>query len=286
MSQHPYDSEDWPLPNTPRESILSSSTRSSRSSQFIPPLSPGTSSQGSGSRKTSYSLYDDVVRLTLNPSVTVYVYAPVGRWMWLIEQHVYAGGELKCLELNGGVGQQTAFVHSFHDSKLPVPHLEHPKLPHEPSRRVSFLDEQTVQTAHTVFTTQISYTFDDEQDAVQFQELILASKLVFIAGIAEAKSKGRGEECISQNLRILQDHNGKQVMLFFANSLRREGKRYVSIPVSCIESINPGKKAGKPVVLQLQPNFDLLSQMKVLQIQFLDDNDRKRFCEFCSAQKI
>lgn len=184
-----------------------------------------------------------------------------------------------------------------HNTKLPVPHLEHPKLPHEPSLRVSFLDEQTVQTAHTVFTTQISYTFDDERgilfllfffffcfnyseiaadltrtDAVQFQELILASKLVFIAGIAEAKSKGRGEECISQNLRILQDHNGKQVMLFFANSLRREGKRYVSVPVSCIESVNPGKKAGKPVVLQLQPNFDLLSQMKVLQIQFLDDS--------------
>jgi len=50
-----------------------------------------------------------------------------------------------------------------HNTKLPVPHLEHPKLPHEPSLRVSFLDEQTVQTAHTVFTTQISYTFDDER---------------------------------------------------------------------------------------------------------------------------
>lgn len=89
-----------------------------------------------------------------------------------------AGGELKCLELNGGVGQQTAFVHScglyhflnysssdllVHNTKLPVPHLEHPKLPDEPSLRVSFLDEQTVQTAHTVFTTQISYTFDDER---------------------------------------------------------------------------------------------------------------------------
>ncbi|BCR83243.1 uncharacterized protein ACHE_10645A [Aspergillus chevalieri] len=289
MSQHPYDSEDWPLPNTPRESILSSSTRSSRSSQFIPPLSPGTSSQGSGSRKTSYSLYDDVVRLTLNPSVTVTFvrHNKLFRLRYLyIDICKDGGGALKCLELNGGVGQQTAFVHSFHDTKLPVPHLEHPKLPHEPSLRVSFLDEQTVQTAHTVFTTQISYTFDDEQDAVQFQELILASKLVFIAGIAEAKSKGRGEECISQNLRILQDYNGKQVMLFFANSLRREAKRYVSIPVSCIESINPGKKAGKPVVLQLQPNFDLLSQMKVLQIQFLDDSDRIRFCEFLSAQKI
>lgn len=119
-------------------------------------------------------------------------------------------------------------------------------------------------------------------DCVQFQELILASRLVFIAGIAEAKSKGRGEECISQNLRILQGPNGKQVMLLFANSQRKEFKRYISIPVTCIESVNPGKKAGRPVVLQLSPNFDLLAQMKTLQIQFLDDEDRKSFCQFVS----
>ena len=48
--------------------------------------------------------------------------------------------------------------------------------------------------------------------------------------MAEAKSKGRGEECISQNLRILRAQNGKRVMLFFANSQRHELKRYVSIP--------------------------------------------------------
>lgn len=48
--------------------------------------------------------------------------------------------------------------------------------------------------------------------------------------MAEAKSKGRGEECISQNLRILRGHNGKRVMLFFANSQRGALKRYVSIP--------------------------------------------------------
>lgn len=67
-------------------------------------------------------------------------------------------------------------------------------------------------------------------DCVRFQELLLGSKLIFIGGMAEAKSKGRGEECISQNLRILRGHNGKRVMLFFANSQRRELKRYISIP--------------------------------------------------------
>ena len=50
---------------------------------------------------------------------------------------------------------------AVHTTKLPVPHLEHPKLPNEPSLRISFLEEQTVQTAHTVFTTQISYAFED-----------------------------------------------------------------------------------------------------------------------------
>lgn len=58
----------------------------------------------------------------------------------------------------------------------------------------------------------------------------MGSKMVFIGGMAEAKSKGRGEECISQNLRILRGQNGKRVMLFFANSQRKELKRYVSIP--------------------------------------------------------
>lgn len=67
-------------------------------------------------------------------------------------------------------------------------------------------------------------------DCVRFQELLLGSKLIFLGGMAEAKSKGRGEECISQNLRILRGQNGKRVMLFFANSQRGQLKRYVSVP--------------------------------------------------------
>jgi hypothetical protein len=67
-------------------------------------------------------------------------------------------------------------------------------------------------------------------DCVLFQEILLGSKLVFIGGMAEAKSKGRGEECISQNLRILRGQNNKRVMLYFANSQRGGLKRYVSLP--------------------------------------------------------
>jgi hypothetical protein len=72
--------------------------------------------------------------------------------------------------------------------------------------------------------------------------------------------------------------------------------------VNCIDSVNPGKKAGRPVVLELQPNFDILAQMKSLSIQFLDDQgmsflrchweimltsaDRKAFCAFLTNQML
>lgn len=71
---------------------------------------------------------------------------------------------------------------------------------------------------------------DSSTDCVRFQEALLAHKVIFVAGIAEAKSKGRGEECISQNLRILQARNGIQSIMFFANSQRKERKQYISIP--------------------------------------------------------
>jgi hypothetical protein len=61
--------------------------------------------------------------------------------------------------------------------------------------------------------------------------------VIFTAGIAEAKSKGRGEECISQNLRILRSRTGKQTILFFANSQRKEKKRYISIPRKFFDNV-------------------------------------------------
>ncbi|RAK82536.1 uncharacterized protein BO72DRAFT_366819 [Aspergillus fijiensis CBS 313.89] len=287
-----HGSEDWPLPLSRRESTLSSSTQSS--GQISPgtspftsyPLSRTASSVGSRSREAScYSLHEEVIHIPLNNTVTI-TFVRSNKLFKLrytyIDVRKDTTGSLRCLELGGGPGQQTPLIHTFNESKIPVPHLEHPKRPNEPSLRISFMEEQTVQSAQTVFTTQLSYQFEEERDCVQFQEIILASKLVFLAGMAEAKSKGRGEECISQNLRILRGPNGKQVMLFFANSQRKDLKRYVKVPVNCIDSFNPGKKPGRPVVIQLQPNFDILTQMKTLQIQFLDDTDRIAFCQFLS----
>ncbi|KAL4862760.1 hypothetical protein BDV12DRAFT_178412 [Aspergillus spectabilis] len=282
------EADDWPLPASRRESTVSSSTRSSGSLSFVssPPFSPSLTPSAFSSpsfRPREGSVNDEVARLPLHPAVTV-SFVRSNRLFKLRYSYINIRkdftGALKCLELGGAVGQQNAFLHSFNTTRLPVPHLEHPKLRNEPSLRISFLDEQTIQTGTTVFATQLSYTFEDWTDCLHFQELILASKLVFIAGIAEAKSKGRGEECISQNLRILRGHSGKLVMLFFANSQRKEMKRYVSIPVSCIDSVTPGKNSRRPVVLQLQPNFDHLAQMKTLQVLFLDGEDQKAFCQF------
>lgn len=121
-------------------------------------------------------------------------------------------------------------------------------------------------------------------DCVRFQELLLSSKLVFIAGIAEAKSKGRGEECISQNLRLLRGRHERLTLLFFANSQRKERKRYVSVPLNCIDKIDVPKKTSKPVLLYLRPNFEILAEMKVLYFHFLDDDGKFAFKVFLVAE--
>jgi hypothetical protein len=114
--------------------------------------------------------------------------------------------------------------------------------------------------------------------------------LLFIAGVAVAKSKGRGEECISQNLRILRAKNGRRTIVLFANSQRKEKKGYILIPgefrirtdrlcrladecsVDSVDQIHQEKKGGRPVSLTLRPNSELMSQLKTLQIQFLHEN--------------
>ncbi|KAJ5721302.1 uncharacterized protein N7483_009236 [Penicillium malachiteum] len=270
---HFVPDQEWASTSSRRQSTVSTSTVSSASTSILF-QSPATSP---GSRKQSWQLYDDVVRLELNPHMTV-SFVKSGQLFKLPYTYIDvckdSMGALKCLELGGGLGQQAPFVHAFHNTKLPVPHLEHPKDSADYPLRVSFLEHQTVQTASVIFMTQLSYRFENWEDCVQFQELLLCSKMMFIGGMAEAKSKGRGEECISQNLRILRGHNGRRVMLFFANSQRKELKRYV---------FKPPKKVGRPVVVDLNPNFEILAQMRNLTIHFLDDNDCQRFCQLLST---
>lgn len=154
----PRDFQEWV---DRRQSTHSSSTVSSASTSVLFP-SPATS-PGSSSRKQSWQFYDDVVRLELTPSVQI-SFVKNGQLFKLKYKFIDickdSTGALRCLELGGGLGQQTPFIHGFSNTKLPVPHLEHPKSGDDYPLRVSFMDQQTVQTASTVFMTQLSYRFD------------------------------------------------------------------------------------------------------------------------------
>ncbi|KAL1999445.1 hypothetical protein VTN02DRAFT_4505 [Thermoascus thermophilus] len=285
MDHHPlHDADDWP-----REGSISSATQDSGSSiisltPYAPSRSPPPSSPASVRKYSLYSVPEETERIDLAAAVTVSL---VRKDRLFRIRYTYIDvckendGRVRFLELGGGEGggQLSGFIHTFSPHRVPLPHLEHPRRADDTSFRVSFLEEQAVQTTQTAFSTQLSYTFEEWGDCVRFQELLLGATLVFIGGVAEAKSKGRGEECVSQNLRILRDRQHRHSLLFFANAQRRERKRYVSIPVNCIERVDAGKTSTRPVSLHLLPAFDTLTQMKVLQIRFLDGPDRKRFCE-------
>lgn len=65
------DIQEWASSSSRPESTISTSTVSSASTSILF-QSPATS-PGSSSRKQSWQIYDDVVQLELNPSMTVYV---------------------------------------------------------------------------------------------------------------------------------------------------------------------------------------------------------------------
>jgi hypothetical protein len=191
-----------------------------------------------------------------------------------------AAGGLRRLELaSDAQKRETVFYLSFPNSRLPIPHMEQPYEPSSTTYRVSFLEEQTVQTGNNLFQAKPSLAFERWNDCLRFQEALLGQQVIFTAGMAEAKSKGRGEECISQNLRILRPRGTeKAIMIFFANSQRKENRKYVSIPVSSVDHAEVSKK-GK-VVLKLRADTELMANLKTLQIQFLNDADGLRFAHF------
>lgn len=75
--EHRYDSPDWPLPAQRRDSIASSIESQSTSilslTRYLPTPSPATSPLPGGPRISVQSASDEVIRLELNPGVTVYV---------------------------------------------------------------------------------------------------------------------------------------------------------------------------------------------------------------------
>ncbi|KAJ6161267.1 hypothetical protein N7470_004663 [Penicillium chermesinum] len=276
------DFDDWSSCPSRRQSTISTSTVSSASTSILF-QSPATSP---GSRKPSWQLYDDVVRTAncSNYDTAILMCARIHRERCDVSSWGEVSGNRRLLFMpvsTSHAATKLTLCSSWHQitraaSRTPKDSAEYPL-------RVSFLENQTIQTSQVVFMTQLSYKFENWEDCVSFQELLLCSKLIFIGGMAEAKSKGRGEECISQNLRILRGPNGKRVMLYFANSQRKDLKRYVSIPLNCVAHVKPPKKSGRPVAVDLNPNFDYLAQMRNLHIQFLDDNDSQSFCQLLST---
>lgn len=278
------DFAGWPLDTYSRHDSVCSLTTDSESSglllnAFPTPPSPRFS-RGLSSNESEYlKSISDSVTLDLHHPVTV-SFTKGSRLFKLKFTRVGVAkdpaGGVRCIELGEGPDSTGAFIHTFPNTRLPIPHIEQPIVSNKaPAYVVSFLDEQTVQTAGTLFSAQPHYTFDDREDWIRFQETLLNQTLVFVAGIAEAKSRGRGEECISQNLRIFKTRTGKQSILLFTNSQRkREQKKYISISLDGVDQIEQPKKASKPILLKLRANNELLTQLKALQIQFLDENGK------------
>ncbi|KAJ9606095.1 hypothetical protein H2200_009056 [Cladophialophora chaetospira] len=280
------DTSDWPLQPTSRQGSVHSSLSSPSDTTSIHfatpnfPPTPALSGRSDPGRPSNNGPEHNVhVPLTKPVHISFSKGSKLFKLKYAqVQLRRDVAGHLKRIELSDPAGLQSTFVHSFPGTKLPIPHLEQPVTSSSTHiSRISFLEEQNVQTAQTLFQAQPSYTFETWEDCVHFQEALLSQTVIFTAGIAEAKSKGRGEECISQNLRILRSRTGAQVILFFANSQRKEKKRYISVPLDCIDRIEQSKKAGRPMSLSLRPNFDLLAQLRALHITFLDDNDQKRF---------
>ncbi|KAJ5156476.1 hypothetical protein N7492_009279 [Penicillium capsulatum] len=71
MNQFPLSSDfEWSSASSRRQSSVSSSTVSSASTSIL--FQSPAPSPGSSSRKQSWQVYDDVVRLDLNPYMTMY----------------------------------------------------------------------------------------------------------------------------------------------------------------------------------------------------------------------
>lgn len=75
---HPYELLEWPLPPNARRHSATSSIESQSTSvlsltRYLPTPSPATSPGPGGPRASVSSASDDVIRLELNPAVTVYV---------------------------------------------------------------------------------------------------------------------------------------------------------------------------------------------------------------------
>ena len=196
--------------------------------------------------------------------------------------HNDAGGGVSKVVMSSDTSmRENIFTLTFPDSRLPIPHLEQPYTTRATtSYRISFLEEQTLQTGSCLFQSKPIFAFERWDECLRFQEALLGQQVIFVAGMAEAKSRGRGEECISQNLRVIRPKGStRATMIFFANSQRRERRKYVSVPLQSIENVDPGRRSSSAIIMRLKADTELMTSMRTLQVQFLGDQDHGRFLD-------
>jgi len=179
----------------------------------------------------------------------------------------------------------------------------------KPSFRVSFLEEQTVQTAHTLFPAQTQYEFENwdgmlldppaSARTTDVRQTVCASKKrcwirpSCLWPASPKPSRKAGARNASARICVFSEPTTVDKASYFLpiHSARRRsdtspsrvclswltrGRPVIadhSLPaVDAIERIEQSKKPSRPISLRLRANSELLAQLKTLQIQFLEEN--------------
>lgn len=259
-----------------RLSIFDASSQTAFSTPFSSPGSVLTRSSSHNSTAGSSLIFSQRIIISFSKGTSLFR-IPLLR----IDVCKDADGGIRKLNISSDTGlRESVFTLNFPNSRLPIPHLEQPYTTRSGAAyRISFIEEQTLQTGGNLFQAKPSFAFERWEDCQRFQEALLGQQVVFVGAVAEAKSKGRGEECISQNLRVLRSRgsDGKSIIIFFANSQRRDMRRYISIPVGSVDAVDPGRKSSSPITLRLRGDTEMATSMKTLTLQFIADADHDGF---------
>jgi hypothetical protein len=171
MSGQPkfIDTTSWPLAQSSRQGSIASSLSSPSDTTSIHfanlnlPPTPALSGL-SGTGRPSINGAENNVHVPLTRPVNI-AFNKGSKLFKLryaqIQLRRDVAGHLKCIELSDPAGLQSTFIHTFPGTKVPIPHLEQPVTSSTTHiSRVSFLEEQNVQTAQTLFQAQPQYTFE------------------------------------------------------------------------------------------------------------------------------
>lgn len=163
-----FDTTNWPLQTSRQNSIASSLSSPSETTSVhfnnlnFPPTPALSGRSDNGRLSNSAPEHTFLVPL----SKPVHISFMKGNKLFKlrytqIQLRRDPAGHLKNIELSDIAGLQSSLIHSFPGSKLPIPHLEQPVTSGTSQiARISFLEEQNVQTAQTLFQAQPQYTFE------------------------------------------------------------------------------------------------------------------------------